>query len=644
MKRKRALRRLQPGQQQLKPVPRHESSVWVCCPACHERLAAASLSFHTLYDCSERRSQDVLASANSSTSSTWDRLPDETPGSADTARDACLAQTQAQQNSSDSAGCHRNTTGAAASSSSTASQPDVSTTNTSLQTAYQTLTANVPYTSSPHSEARNAFRLLMTPQRYLACYWTMQRFYRGNDATGANGTYLRSELLFAGDSRLERLLTEPCWRCLGSTRLADALWRPSNVREQYADASKIRTQVIWLAHKSLFEHDAYVPATKLLEGREPRLPRALLLSALQKSIRRARWPQVVRLSRYLIDRYGLGMVARRLLVITVEDSMAHPAMPILAWFMGTASKGYQPTAADVDAVLRFAAEISSVAVRDLQVSRRYHSIEAFQHDWAVCEEAFGTLVPAPARALVASLLLRALFGGMHGDQLMMREYAVEWLRRFLLDTQRDPLQLEIPAAPLAMLQDSMPSPKIPSVDQAWYAVADAAAATAPSWLQFLEKLYERVRSLLSSQQIRWEADQCVSITDIPPAAVGPFSGLPSPTSERVQRSRFWQRISRTLLDYAPKAAPEDTWASLIWHLRAKLNVRPCWSVVFDDNDEDDNSTFTVALQLADNACEQLQPFFTSAQQRVCWQNIAPQVEALSMMVLRRYFSEHQTRG
>ena len=55
---------------------------------------------------------------------------------------------------------------------------------------------------------------------------------------------------------------------------------------------------------------------------------------------------------------------RRVLVIVVEDSLLHPAAPLLSWLMAATSKGYRPPICLVDAFLRVVHETASCPVRD----------------------------------------------------------------------------------------------------------------------------------------------------------------------------------------------------------------------------------------------------------------------------------------
>jgi hypothetical protein len=622
---KRKHRRLDPGQTRLKTLTRDRAGNMVSCSACGERIPAASCSFHSLYDCralgqsdSTGDLQKALKYDRTQNTSVFVTTPPVTQ-----VPESCSAPTQRSERRIPTNSSERSLPPATATPTEGASSPS----HTERSVFHRQ--------SMP---ARDAFQLLMTPQRYVVCYWALRRITDADRASQPNCSRLQCNVCFAGEPDTERLLAEPHWRQLGQTRLPDALWRPTHARQQILNGSKIHTKVIWLAHETLYGAPLYEPLHQRLGKFETRLPRSLLLSALQKSIRRSYQCRVLHLSRSLVDHYGLGTLARRLLVITVEDCIAHPAMPILAWFIGAASKHYQPTVADVEDVLRYAAEISCVPVRDQALTRRHKNTEAFQQEWTLCEEAFKAVLPAAARSLVAAMLLRALFGGMHGDQLMLRDYALEWLRRLAQDPKHflsgsGPVPLTTLQAPL------LPSEWIAEAGaRAWYTLGTTGAS--PPWLEFVERLYGTVRNRFSVE-VRMEADQPLTLTDVPTAALGPFCGLPMPTPERARHSPCWRRIYRALREYDREQAPAQTWASLLWHLRAKLNVRPCWSDAFTSSLQSLEQIF----RSIEDARAELEPSYTDERQRACWQQIAPRVEWLSEFILRRrYFRRSAEAG
>lgn len=616
MKLKRSRRRLEPGQTILSGPAQVKPVGSVSCPACGERIPLASVSFHNLYDCSERIPRATLNRTEPGLASSTLRIDQPQAGSvaagtspAGRVNEPFLEPTRQ---------CER------PAATEPAEPPSIASTSEASGFAEAD--------KRPSLEPKqNAFIILMTPQIHLECYWTLRRIPDPAQMDEVADAHFQCDVVFAGEPAARTLLAEPHWHRLGRSRLPYALWRPDHVRRQVSDLNKVRTEVVWMAHESLSRSPFYESLAQRRGIQEPRLSRSLLLSALQKSIRRGYRRQVVHLSRYLVDHYGLGTLARRLLVITVEDCIVHPAMPILAWYMGATSKAYRPTVADVNAILQYATEISTVPVRDHVLAKRYESVEAFHRDWLCYEHAFKATLSAAARSLVAAMLLRALYGGMLGDQLMLRDYALEWLQR-LVPSEND--------LPPRLQEGSLATRQVPFASKAFVPRTEARvwyrtpAEDPPSpWLAFVEWLYERVRSQLPYEGIRVESDQPLTIADVPTAALGPSCGLPSPTLERARHSPYWRRIYRVLHEYDPERAPEQTWASLLWHLRGKLNIRPCWSVAL-----------VSALQNTDITCirfeelrGEIEPSYTDERQRVCWQQLAPQVEALSERILHRRF-------
>lgn len=58
----------------------------------------------------------------------------------------------------------------------------------------------------------------------------------------------------------------------------------------------------------------------------------------------------------------MGELLRRLPVISLEDSITHPALPLVVWLMASQSKGYQLGVVHAAAVLQFVYEMSAVKV------------------------------------------------------------------------------------------------------------------------------------------------------------------------------------------------------------------------------------------------------------------------------------------
>ncbi|CAM9371077.1 unnamed protein product [Ectocarpus sp. 4 AP-2014] len=94
-----------------------------------------------------------------------------------------------------------------------------------------------------------------------------------------------------------------------------------------------------------------------------RLPVAVVKSMLQKNIRRGRAEAAVRCALELALKSWSDAI-RRVLVIVVEDSLLHPAAPLLSWLMVATSKGYRPPPRLLEAFLCVVHETAACPVRD----------------------------------------------------------------------------------------------------------------------------------------------------------------------------------------------------------------------------------------------------------------------------------------
>ncbi|CAN0220301.1 unnamed protein product, partial [Ectocarpus fasciculatus] len=94
-----------------------------------------------------------------------------------------------------------------------------------------------------------------------------------------------------------------------------------------------------------------------------RLPIAVIKSMLQKNIRRGRAEAAVRCALELALKSWSDAI-RRVLVIIVEDSLLHPAAPLLTWLMVATSKGYRPPPLLLEAFLCVVHETAACPVRD----------------------------------------------------------------------------------------------------------------------------------------------------------------------------------------------------------------------------------------------------------------------------------------
>jgi hypothetical protein len=148
---------------------------------------------------------------------------------------------------------------------------------------------------------------------------------------------------------------------------------------------------------------------------------AVLKSMLQKAIRRRLPEKAVKLADRLM-RLSMVDFLRRIPVICIEDSLLHPALPILLWLMIAVTKGFALSQDMVDLCLRIVREIASCPHRD-------HPCHANDGSQADSSYASGNDMPATWLSLLSSMLLRASYGGMAGDIDMMVSTTAAWRQR-----------------------------------------------------------------------------------------------------------------------------------------------------------------------------------------------------------------------
>lgn len=115
---------------------------------------------------------------------------------------------------------------------------------------------------------------------------------------------------------------------------------------------------------------------------------------------------------------------RRICVICLEDTVLHPALPLLTWLTAAQAKDYTLGASHFNACLHIVHQLASVTVRDFLPAAPWSEGRTVGNFAAVD----GVLRAAEA-ALVKCLLLRASFGGMTGDMAMLRGFAGLWTSR-----------------------------------------------------------------------------------------------------------------------------------------------------------------------------------------------------------------------
>jgi hypothetical protein len=201
-----------------------------------------------------------------------------------------------------------------------------------------------------------------------------------------------------------------------------------------------------------------------------RLSPSLMMSALQKAVRRGLVEPALRIAAELWARDPL-VALRRAIIISVEDALPHPALPLITWLMLAASikapaygLGPHAAAAYLGVVRDLArcgareggALIAGGGARPWLAGLRGGGGEAGEAGGGDGAPPWAAL-PAPARGtegaagglllthaqldalgegpacVVRALLARALYGGMHGDVAMLKAAALLWALRFAHD-------------------------------------------------------------------------------------------------------------------------------------------------------------------------------------------------------------------
>ena len=164
-----------------------------------------------------------------------------------------------------------------------------------------------------------------------------------------------------------------------------------------------------------------------IAGQEEQLKTSVIKSALQKNIRRGRAVAATRVATHMcLSPESFVECVRRLVIISLEDAILHPEVPILTWLMCATSKGFEPSDAMRACVIRIAGEMAAISVKD-RVS--YGAAAAGSSDALTLSDVEAQLATEES-TLVQSLIIRAHFGGMPGDVAMLHGYSRIWLQRF----------------------------------------------------------------------------------------------------------------------------------------------------------------------------------------------------------------------
>ena len=173
-----------------------------------------------------------------------------------------------------------------------------------------------------------------------------------------------------------------------------------------------------------------------------RLSVPVLKSILQKAIRRRRPLPAVRVAMEIADK-SLGELLRRLPIIVLEDSTLHPDFNFLMWIMMAHSKAFVPPPRLLMRVFQIIFEVASCPWSDFLTP--LHSDGAdnpattasaisltllYEASFASDSSSVDRSSPGTVdESLLWSILVRAEYGGMKGDVLMLRRYAQLWKER-----------------------------------------------------------------------------------------------------------------------------------------------------------------------------------------------------------------------
>jgi len=163
---------------------------------------------------------------------------------------------------------------------------------------------------------------------------------------------------------------------------------------------------------------------KARKGHYP-LPTPVAISLLQKQIRRHLTEDALQSSLYLIETSFVKFI-RRLPIIVIEDTILHPEFDKMMDILIRGSrKSYDYPEDDIIFLLNVVRDISEVRVRDSnELARRNASKSIDQNS-----------LSDKSNALIRSLKIRASYGGMWPDKIMLWKYADLWADRFLKEEE-----------------------------------------------------------------------------------------------------------------------------------------------------------------------------------------------------------------
>ncbi|MCF7808025.1 MAG: hypothetical protein K9N38_05840 [Candidatus Marinimicrobia bacterium] len=151
--------------------------------------------------------------------------------------------------------------------------------------------------------------------------------------------------------------------------------------------------------------------------------RRLLISNLQKTIRRQQTERAVRTALCLLEHHPRHVI-RRLPIIMVEDTILHPKLPLVIELMVNESEGKEINSRDADEFLSIVRDLCGTKEKDLPDD----SLIAIRPEIKP-QDHMGEF----ATTLTQALRTRKRFGGMKFDMGMLSRFADHWEVRFTHD-------------------------------------------------------------------------------------------------------------------------------------------------------------------------------------------------------------------
>eukprot|EP00743_Colponemidia_sp_Colp-15_P013887 GILK01016294.1.p1 GENE.GILK01016294.1~~GILK01016294.1.p1 ORF type:complete len:436 (+),score=73.45 GILK01016294.1:177-1310(+) len=319
---------------------------------------------------------------------------------------------------------------------------------------------------------------------------------------------------------------------------------------------------------------------------EPRLSPSVLKSALQKNVRMCRPVAAVRSAIQLL-RVSVDDLLRRLTIIVLEDSILHPALPLLTWIMMASARGFTLSTPFVELILRIVHDVAAVRVRDHIPYRTEGSIKDSDL-WTLWDESQRFLMQDCA--LLKSILIRAHFGGMPGDVLMLKRFALVWNQRF--SNQQTPPTVPKPVnvpslhphppalslsaafekASTVMLRNEQSNieasePRcIPYLTSPAALPAGDSVMTSSPWLSYLHTIHHRVVLSASGEELRSFGP--MKMEDVLPSAVDfHCTNIIQDLLKDSKVTSLLHTVNNKIED------PEGLFKSLIWKYRSSQNLK-----------------------------------------------------------------------